>query len=221
VALSVIGAGFGRTGTLSLKLALEQLGFGPCYHMMEVLQNPQAPALWVAAADGRPDWERIFEGYRATVDWPSATFYRELAEAYTDAKVILSLRDPVAWFDSTQATIFADRVLANMQSPMASMVNRTVYDLFDRRIHDKDHVIGIYQAHNARVREVIPPERLLVYQVTDGWGPLCEFLGAPVPDTPLPKVNTREEMAERWAARDAAAGEQVQASNGPHSSVRS
>ncbi|MDE2487101.1 MAG: sulfotransferase family protein, partial [Alphaproteobacteria bacterium] len=105
--LKVIGAGYGRTGTMSLKLALEQLGFGPCYHMVEVFKNPQAPAWWLEAADGRPDWAKIFNGYSATVDWPSATFYRELAEAYPDAKVILTERDPEAWFRSTQATIFA------------------------------------------------------------------------------------------------------------------
>src|ERR1700755_877814 len=100
--LSVIGAGFGRTGTLSLKLALEQLGFGPCYHMVEVFKTPKAPGYWEAAADGRPvDWDQVFEGYRATVDWPSATFWRELAEAYPEAKVILTLRDPESWFAST------------------------------------------------------------------------------------------------------------------------
>src|ERR1700752_4054595 len=103
--LSVIGAGFGRTGTMSLKLALEQLGLGPCYHMIEVFKNPKAPGYWEAAAHGQPvEWEEVFDGYGSTVDWPSATFYRELAEAYPAAKVVLTLRDPKAWFASTQAT---------------------------------------------------------------------------------------------------------------------
>src|ERR1700712_5108190 len=99
MALKVIGSGFGRTGTLSLKLALEQLGLGPCYHMVEVVKAPAAAADWEAAADGQPvDWDRVFQGYRATVDWPAATFWRELAHAYPEAKVILSLRDPESWY---------------------------------------------------------------------------------------------------------------------------
>src|SRR5437879_1520361 len=107
--LSVIGAGYGRTGTMSLKLALEALGFGPCYQLVDVLKNPQAPDWWYEAAQdpARADWGKIFAGYNATVDWPNATYYKELAEAYPDAKVILTERDPDAWFDSTQATIFA------------------------------------------------------------------------------------------------------------------
>ncbi|WP_411289356.1 sulfotransferase family protein [Phenylobacterium sp.] len=191
--LSVIGAGFGRTGTLSLKLALEELGFGPCYHMMEVFKNPSAFGWWEAAADGGPvDWARIFEGYRSTVDWPNATFYRELAEAYPEARVILTERDPETWFASTQATIFAREIDPATEDPFERMILKVVYGLFDRRMHDKDHVISVFKAHNARVREVIAPERLLVYEVTQGWAPLCEFLGVPVPDGPMPKVNARE-----------------------------
>lgn len=200
MSLQVIGAGFGRTGTLSLKLALEQLGFGPCHHMVEVFAHPEQVPLWTAAAEGRPDWDAIFKDYRSTVDWPTATFYRELAEFYPDAKVILTERDPEAWFASTQATIFRLDFPPDSTDPWTIMVGKVVADLFDRRMHDKDKLISVYQAHNARVREVIPAERLLAYQVSEGWGPLCDFLGVPEPDTPMPKVNTTEEFQTRIAS---------------------
>src|SRR6516165_3260381 len=126
--LDVIGAGFGRTGTLSLKLALEQLGFGPCYHMLEVLQNPSAAGQWEAAADRKAvDWEEVFKGYRATVDWPAATFWRQLADAYPAAKVILSLRDPAAWFASTQATIFKANY-DDPKDPFERMISKVIGD---------------------------------------------------------------------------------------------
>ncbi|THD77524.1 MAG: sulfotransferase family protein [Phenylobacterium sp.] len=192
--MKVIGAGYGRTGTMSLKLALEQLGLGPCYHMVEVFKDPKAPQLWLDAAEGRPDWATIFEGYNSTVDWPNATFYAELAEAYPDAKVILTERDPEAWFASTQATIFSRDFPEDTADTWQRMALKVISDLFDRRMHDKDHVISVYRAHNARVREVIPAERLLVYQVAEGWAPLCEFLGVAVPAGPMPKVNSTEEF---------------------------
>lgn len=198
--LKVIGAGLGRTGTMSLKLALEQLGFGPCYHMVEVFKNPQAPRWWVEAAEGRPDWERIFEGYAATVDWPNATFYAELADHYPDAKVILTERDPEAWFRSTQQTIFAE----GSSPPVADfgeMNEKVIRRLFGGRMHDHDHVIDVYQRHNAEVRRRIPAERLLVYQVAQGWEPLCAFLGVDIPETPMPKVNSTEEFQAARAAR--------------------
>lgn len=197
--LKVIGAGYGRTGTMSLKLALEQLGFGPCYHMVEVFKNPVAARWWVDAAEGRPDWEKIFAGYDSTVDWPNATFYAELAEAYPEAKVILTERDPEAWFASTQATIFARDIPADTEDPWMLMFGKVIADLFDRRMHDKDKLISVYQAHNARVREVIPSERLLVYEVAQGWAPLCDFLGVAVPEGPMPKVNSTEEFQSRHA----------------------
>jgi hypothetical protein len=194
MALQVIGAGFGRTGTLSLKLALEQLGFGPCHHMLEVFAHPESIPLWIAAADGRPDWDAIFQDYGSAVDWPTATFYRELAEHYPDAKVILTERDPESWFASTQATIFGLDLPPDSQDPWTVMVGKVIGELFEGCMHDKETVISVFQAHNARVREVIPPERLLVYQVSEGWAPLCAFLGVPVPEAPMPKVNTTEEF---------------------------
>jgi len=204
--LAIIGAGLGRTGTMSLKLALEQLGLGPCYHMAEVFQNPAAPALWEAVADGHgPGWETIFEGFRATVDWPSATFYKALADAYPDAKVILTTRDPGAWFASTQATIFARDFAATPTDPFASMVLKVVGDLFDRRMHDREHVIGVYERHNAQVRATIAPDRLLDYEVAQGWTPLCDFLGVATPQGPMPKVNTTQEFQARGVPPSAVA----------------
>jgi hypothetical protein len=202
--LSVIGAGFGRTGTMSLKLALEQLGFGPCYHMEEVFKNPKAPGYWEAVADGEPvDWEEVFAGYHATVDWPGATFYRELAEAYPQAKVILTLRDPEAWFASTQSTIFnsADPEIQQIvaDAAMGRMGDKVVFSLFDHQIRDKERVISVFNRHNETVRNTIPPERLLVYEVSQGWEPLCAFLGVPVPAGPMPKLNSTENFAENLA----------------------
>jgi len=196
--LSVIGAGFGRTGTMSLKLALEQLGFGPCYHMSEVFKNPAAPGYWEAAADGKPvDWEEVFAGYRSTVDWPSATFYKELADAYPDAKVILTVRDPEAWFTSTQATIFASRIFEDATSDWGRMVLKVVGDLFDREMSNKAKLIDVYNRHNERVQRIIPAERLLVYDLSEGWDPLCSFLGVPVPDGPMPNTNSTEDFKRR------------------------
>jgi hypothetical protein len=200
--LEVIGAGFGRTGTLSLKLALEQLGFGPCHHMLEVLKNPESIAWWVDAADGAPNWEKIFAGYRACVDWPAATFYHTLAQAYPEAKVILTERDSEAWFRSTQATIFPAAFPPDTPAAFDQMFRKVIGALFDQRIRDHDHVIGVFERHNAEVRRRIPPERLLVYEVSQGWEPLCTFLGVPVPDAPMPKTNTTEEfLARREALR--------------------
>jgi hypothetical protein len=200
--LSVIGAGFGRTGTMSLKTALDALGVGPCYHMVEVFKNPAAPGWWYEAAldPKHADWEKIFAGYRSTVDWPNATYYQELAEAYPNAKVILTERDPDVWFESTQATIFKNDIPPDVEAPFPKMLRKVVYELFDARMHDRDHVISVYLAHNARVRQTIAPERLLVYEVAQGWEPLCDFLGVPVPSEPMPKVNSREEFAAMVAA---------------------
>ena len=196
--LSVIGAGFGRTGTMSLKLGLEQLGMGPCYHMSEVFKNPAAPGYWEAAADGKPvDWEQVFAGYRSTVDWPSATFYKELADAYPDAKVILTVRDPEAWFTSTQATIFASRIFEDATSDWGRMVLKVVGDLFDREMSNKAKLINVYDRHNETVQRVIPAERLLVYDLSEGWNPLCRFLGVPVPDEPMPNTNSTEDFKRR------------------------
>jgi hypothetical protein len=200
--LSVIGAGFGRTGTFTMKTALEQLGFGPCYHMGEVRKNSTAPAYWEAAADGKPvNWERVFEGYRATVDWPACSFYRELADAYPDAKVILTVRDPEAWFNSTQATIFNEEVRRKIQLITAEnnpyytrMVKTIATRQFGTDVHNKDSLIRTFNEHNEEVLRAIPPDRLLVYEVNQGWEPLCTFLQVPVPPSPMPNGNSTDQF---------------------------
>jgi hypothetical protein len=194
--LSVIGAGYGRTGTKSLQLALEQLGFGPCYHMTEVFKNPEAAGWWADAADGKADWDRLLAGYASNVDWPGATFWREQAEAFPEAKVILTVRDPESWFRSTQETIFQPRIQEG-GPPVArfgEMIHKVVHRLFDGKIHDHDTLVRVFEAHNAKVRATIPPERLLVYEVAQGWEPLCDFLGVPAPDAPMPRANTTEDF---------------------------
>jgi len=206
--LAVIGAGFGRTGTLSLKLALEKLGLGPCYHMVEVFQNPSHPDLWSAAADGElPDWDRLFEGYRASVDWPGCSFWSELAASHPEARVILTLRDSERWYDSVRDTIYA----MMMQPPdgaepvvlsQLSMARKLVLDqTFGGRFEDRAHAIAVYEAHNRRVQESIPPERLLVYAVSEGWEPLCRFLDRSAPDEPFPHVNSTEEFRSHVGLR--------------------
>ncbi len=208
MALKVIGAGLGRTGTLSLKFALERLGFAGCYHMVEVLMNPGHAALWNAAADGRPEWERLFEGYAATVDYPGCGYWRELAKAYPDAKIILTVRDPLKWFESTQATIFSSQNRGLEFPELHEFFDKNVFSHFGERIHDRDFMVRAFQAHNDEVQRSIPPERLLVFEAKQGWTPLCEFLGVPAPAEPFPHINSREEMEAMVRARAAHANEQ-------------
>ena len=150
VPLKVIGAGFGRTGTYSLKLALEQLGFGPCYHGIEVLRNPSTAQLWIDAADGKPDWAKIFAGRNSTVDWPSCTFYAELADFYPGARVILTERDPEAWFTSTQNTIFPDNEPPDTGKPFDTMTRKIIAPLFNFRTRETRQCRGEFQAPQRR-----------------------------------------------------------------------
>jgi Sulfotransferase domain len=205
MALKVIGAGLGRTGTLSLKVALEQLGFSRCYHMAEVLINPSHAPRWVDAANGRADWEGIFDGYAATVDYPGCRYWRELADEYPEAKVVLSVRDPGRWFDSTQATIFAPSNRERLNFPeLGEFFEKNVFSHFGEHIHDRDYMVRAFERHNDEVKRSIAPERLLVFEAKDGWEPLCEFLEVPVPTAPFPHANSREEMAAMMAAAQAA-----------------
>jgi hypothetical protein len=206
MALQVIGAGFGRTGTLSLKVALERLGFGPCYHMVEVIRNPEHALLWRAAANGEAiDWDELFEGFAASVDWPGCHFWRELSDRYPDARVLLSLRDSERWYQSVHDTIYpamlgADsRDLPPAVSAQAAMAREIVLErTFGGRFEDRAHAIGVYERHNQSVREAIAAERLLVYEAAEGWEPLARFLGCPVPDEPFPRVNTSEQFRNRF-----------------------
>lgn len=195
--LTVIGAGLGRTGTASLKVALEQLGIGRCYHMGELMANPAEAPLWVRAAEGKPDWEQLLGDCGATVDYPGCAFWRELADYYPAAKVLLSVRDANQWFESTQATIFSPQVTSLSDDGfMSEFFQKVVYRDFAGGIHDREFMIDLFERHSEEIRRAIPKDRLLIYEVKQGWAPLCDFLGLPVPDMPFPRVNTREETKQ-------------------------
>ncbi|MBN1238047.1 MAG: hypothetical protein JXB36_06075 [Gammaproteobacteria bacterium] len=195
--LQIIGAGLGRTGTMSTKLALEQIGFGPCFHMSELITDLSRLPGWQRAADGAPDWEAIFDGYAATVDYPACTFWRELTDYYPDAKVVLTVRDPHKWFESTQATIFSEPMRARLVgTDLEPFFAKAVWRDFADRIDDREHMVAMFERHRADVEAAIPSDRLLVYEVSEGWEPLCEFLGVPVPETPFPRTNSREELRQ-------------------------
>ncbi len=205
--LDVIGAGFGRTGTTSLKAALERLGFGPCYHMTELFEHPEHLNAWRAAARGEPvEWEGPFEHYRSTMDWPGAPFYEELMREYPEAKVILTIRDPDRWYESTLNTIYemnstASSPLFTLMSwlvPQVRNVRNAVgivddlawRDAFGGRFEDREHAISVFNEWNEGVKRRVPAEKLLVYDVKEGWGPLCDFLGVEAPeDEPFPHLN--------------------------------
>jgi Sulfotransferase domain len=196
--LKVINTGLSRTGTLTLKVALERLGFGPCYHAFEYLGIPEHTGLWQEALDrnGRFSWERIFHGYQSSVDVPSVYFWRELVDAYPDALVILTERDPDQWYDSIVATIEGARSRqANLEGsdipadkwPLIEKIMADMYPM--EKLGDKKSFIQSYHRHNAAVRSAVPPRRLLSFRVTDGWRPLTKFLQVDLPDEPFPHVN--------------------------------
>ena len=218
MSLKVIGAGFGRTGTLSLKLALEELGLGPCYHMIEVNAHREHDALWLALARSEATDRRLMlQGYATTVDWPTTYVWKELAAANPQAKIILTLRDPDAWYASAAATIFARmiefetlRAEALRSDPAAidearrrhmEMINTLIVENTFGGSLDKDNAIAVFNAHNEEVRRSVPREKLLVYESGDGWEPLCAFLDMPVPSAPYPKVNTTEDFASHFPGK--------------------
>ena len=210
MALKIIGAGMGRTGTASLKVALETLGVGRCYHMSEVLKNPEFVKGWISAAERNPDWDKIFSGYSATVDNPGCNYWKELSAYYPDAKVILTTRDANKWFDSTNETIHSAEFARFMKnSPFGEMIQKTLWDRMENRMQDREHMVDFFHRHSAGIIASIPAERLLVYQVGDGWEPLCEFLNVPVPDMEFPHINSRDETKELLAHAMAASGDQL------------
>jgi len=207
--LRVIGAGTGRTGTTSLKHALEDLGFGPCYHMLELLQHPERVPLWEEALAGRPvDWDALFEGYQSTTDFPAHLCYRELMAHYPDARVILTVRDPDAWHESAMNTIYRRRpplreVLSlGLRLPFSRKARHIArvlqlpkrhlwQQMFQGRFEDRAFATDVFRRHNQEVQETVPADRLLVFDVKQGWEPLCKFLDVPVPDAPFPRSNNR------------------------------
>jgi hypothetical protein len=211
MSIRVIGAGFGRTGTLSLKQALEELGFGKCYHMVELLNNPQQVTYWEDANKNQPvDWDTLFMGYQSTVDFPGYRHYKALMQHYPQAKVLLSVRDFDKWHESVYQTIYqagprlGEKILMGLKLPFSPRLRNLVRVFrmagsiwqkdFAGRFEDKAFARQIYDQHNAEVQRVVPSGRLLVYEVKQGWEPLCNFLQVPVPDKPFPRVNERADF---------------------------
>ena len=205
MALKVIGAGLGRTGTLSLKLALEHIGFAKCYHMSEMIVNMREHLpLWNESAKGNPQWDAIFEGYQSTTDYPACSLWRELAAKYPEAKIILTVRDADKWFDSSAATVFSPEHRERFEgnAAMTEFFRLTVFGDLEGRLGDRAKMVEFFNRWNQSVIDDVPPERLLVYRAGDGWEPLCNFLGVPVPPEPYPRVNSREEMTARTDTLD-------------------
>lgn len=202
--LKVIGAGFGRTGTNSLKISLEELGFKKCYHMIEVMKNPSHMRQWTNIIEGgQADWQSLFDGYQAAVDWPASAYYKELIVAYPDVKVILTVRDPERWYESVVSTIYQvnnkfGRVLQVI--PVAGRffngVDKLVWEgIFHGKLEDKAYAIKIFNQHIEEVKRTVPGERLLIFESKQGWEPLCAFLNVPVPaGKPYPHVNDSARM---------------------------
>ena len=201
MALKIIGTGVGRTGTYSLRTALNQLGLGPCHHMEEVLHHmPVQLPLWQAAVKGSPDWNAIYQGYESTVDWPTAGFFRELSKVYPDAKFILTVRSPESWAASFSETIYAllaakDQAPPHMQAWLEMGIAVIAKTGFPAGMTPAD-LANAFTAHNEAVKATIPADKLLVYEVKQGWEPLCKFLGKPIPSDPFPQTNNRAEFWE-------------------------
>lgn len=208
MALRIVGAGVGRTGTESLKLALERLLGGRCYHMLEVLSHPESVGYWASAGRGQmPDWDQVFDGYSAAVDWPVAAYWPELSAAFPDAPVLLSTRASAEeWYRSASQTIFAiDR--AKMPGADEPAFVEGMFGRFTFELHDQQTAMEAYETHNRKVRESVEPERLIEWQPGDGWAPLCAALRVPEPDEPFPHVNTAEMFRQRLAGIQALSGE--------------
>jgi len=199
--VSVIGAGFGRTGTLSLKIALERLGFGPCHHMLEVFAHPAQAANWRDAAEGRAvDWDALLAGYGSAVDWPSCHFWRQLSDHYRHAKIVLTVRDADSWYASMSATIgkLGDAT-SGPPDPQAravlAMARLVIMEqTFGGRLAEPEHAKDVFRRHNAAVMAEVAGDRLLLFSVAAGWSPLCRFLDRPVPKEPFPRTNSSEEF---------------------------
>jgi hypothetical protein len=203
MALKVLGVGLGRTGTNSLKVALERLLGSPCYHMFELIAHPQHVPVWEHAVRGEEvDWHALLDGYAATVDWPGCAFWRELAAAHQDAPVLLSTRDSAqTWWASMEHTI-----IPALQGPMLSghpdlmrgqeMVRELFRTRFTPDFADRDAAIAEYERHRDDVRREVPAGRLIEWQPRDGWEPICSQLGLPVPETPFPHENSSEDFGE-------------------------
>ena len=205
--LQVIGAGFGRTGTMSLKSALETLGYSKTHHMEEVLPDARQRRLWHDVAVGLPpDWDAIFDGFAASVDFPSSTYYAELLAHFPDAKVVLSVRNPDRWYKSASETIYAiskssplwARRFVTPLRHLHEMVEGTVWQrVFQGRFEEKAYATQVFRDYVEQVKVIVPADKLLIFEARQGWEPLCAFLGKPVPPIPFPHVNDSAAFKQR------------------------
>jgi len=204
--MKLIGASYPRTGTLSTKAALEQLGLDPCYHFVTQFERPQDIDIWQTAAEGKPVyWPALFADFQAAVDWPASLFYKQLMARYRDAKVLLNMRDPEAWYASMAQTLYPASQ-AELSAPaesilgrMGRMVNTLAWQpLFQGRFEDKPYALSVFERHNQEVKDSVPADRLLVWEVTEGWEPLCRFLGVAAPETPFPRLNDAQTFREQF-----------------------
>ena len=211
MALSVIGAGFGRTGTMSLKLALEELGLGVCHHMDEVFANPEQLPNWQAAAAGETvDWDAVYAGYDCTADWPGASFWRPLSEHYPEARIILTMRPVESWWESYSNTIMKfflemlpqvpDDHVRNTGNMAKKVISKWAFGTAD--IDDRQAATAAYEAHVAAVSDAFSDDRLLKFDVREGWEPLCAFLDKLVREGEFPRSNSSEEFWEIVEPRD-------------------
>jgi hypothetical protein len=209
--MRVIGAGFGRTGTASLKRALETLGFGPCHHMEEVIKRSGEAEIWARAGRGEKiDWKAVMSPWGSSCDFPSALYYRELMAAFPDAKVVLTIRDASSWYASMSETIvpmfnrFPNRfvlpLLPFLGAPRKAMDGTSVKREVIDRFADKAHVMKVFDDHIEEVKRVVPKEKLLVFEAKQGWEPLCAFLEVPVPKESFPRTNDTAEFKKRVIA---------------------
>lgn len=205
--LRIVGAGLGRTGTSSLRVALEQLLGAPSYHMSQVMARPDHIAQWRRLADDgvAPDWHRLFDGFAATLDWPAAAYWESIADAFPDALVLLSVRDDAeAWYDSFSRTIVPLLTdTATYVHPGLDMARRVTFSTFTDRVDDPEIAMRAYAEHNDRVRSLVPRDRLIEWRPDDGWAPLCQALGLPEPTDAFPHVNTGDEFRKMFAIGEA------------------
>lgn len=214
MSIKVIGLGMGRTGTSSLKLALQKLGYGACYHMKDLINNPADVRYWKEIDRyGETNWQSLFGNYQSAVDFPTIGYYKDILRAYPDAKVILTVRDDESWYKSAIQTIlnaepgFLDKIKMSFRLPFSSRL-RSLMQVFKlskkfwlknigNDYKDKEKAIRFFRQWNEQIKQEIGEENLLVYNVAEGWLPLCKFLGTPVPAEPFPKTNSRNEFKDK------------------------
>ena len=207
--MDIIVAGWGRTGTRSLKFALSHLLNKPSYHMQNILLNKNEAKKWnnfFITKSKKIDWDAIYSNYGACLDFPSCNYYKELMEYYPNSKVILTTRDSKSWIKSWN--VLENQVLNSFTFKFMARIPYTSFYL-QKKIHneliigkhgvfrgkgsDKDRM-NLFEEWNQSVINYVPNDRLLVYHPKEGWEPLCNFLDLPTPDIQYPHLNKTKNM---------------------------